>query len=125
MARHLVFCVLAFVGGIATTNADHFLLYQPRPVVAVPMVVYQPAYVVPTVSYAVTQAPVTTVSYTTSYYAPLVPAAAAYYVPATVQAAPVYAVPVYSAPVYGYGHRVHSHLNVHRNGSYNYRLRVR
>ena len=125
MARHLIFCVLAFAGAIGTTNADHFLLYQPRPVVAVSVVAYQPAYVVPTVSYAVAQAPVTTVSYTTSYYAPLVPMAAAYYAPAAVQSVPVYAVPVYSAPVYGYGHRVHSHLNVHRNGSYNYRLRVR
>ena len=87
--------------------------------------VYQPAYVVPTMTYAVTQVPVTTVSYSTSYFAPLVPMVPAYYAPAAVYAAPVYAAPVYAAPVYGYGHRVHSHLNIHRNGSYNYHLRVR
>lgn len=125
MARHLVFCVLVLVGAVGTTNADHFFLYQPRPVIAVPVVAYQPAYVVPTVSYAVTQVPVTTVAYTTSYYAPLVPTIQAYYAPVAVQAVPVYSVPAYFAPAYGYGHRVHSHLNVHRNGGYNYHLRVR
>ena len=125
MARNLIFCVLAFFGTIGTTNAGHFFHYHPRPVFAAPVVVYQPAYVVPTMTYAVTQVPVTTVSYATSYYAPLVPMVPAYYAPAAVYAAPVYAAPVYAVPAYGYGHRVHSHLNVHRNGSYNYHLRVR
>lgn len=124
MARHLIFCVLAFAGAIGTTNADHFYLYHPRPMFAAPVVAYQPAYVVPTAMYAVTQVPVTTVSYATSYYAPLVPTVV-YATP--VYSAPIYPVPVYSVPVYGgyYGHHVHSRLNVHRNGRYNYHLRVR
>ena len=139
MARHLIFCVLAFAGAIGTTNADHFHLYHPRPMFMAPVVTYQPAYVVPTAMYAVTQVPVTTVSYATSYYAPLVPTvvyATPVYSPpvysAPVYSAPVYSAPVYSAPIYsvpvygGYsGHHVHSRLNVHRNGSYNYHVRVR
>ncbi len=144
MARHLIFCVLAFAGGMGTTDAGHFFHYHRHPVFAAPVVVYQPAYVVPTVAYSVTHVPVTTVSYATSYYAPLVPTVSAYYGPtvvapvmypvpvyvapvyvAPVYVAPVYSMPVYAAPVYGYGHRVHSHLNVHRNGSYHYHLHVR
>ena len=129
MARHLIFCVLAFAGAIGTTNADHFHLYHPRPMFMAPVVTYQPAYVVPTAMYAVTQVPVTTVSYATSYYAPLVPTVV-YSAPvysAPIYSVPVYSVPVYSVPVYGgyYGHHVHSRLNVHRNGSYNYHVRVR
>lgn len=119
---------------MGTTNAGHFFHHYPSPVYVVPAAMYQPAYVVPyvvpTVSYAVTPVPVTTVSYAAGYYAPLVPTVPAYYAPAAVYAAPVYAspvyaAPVYAAPVYGYGYRVHSHLNVYRNGSYNYRVRVR
>ena len=131
MARNLVFCLLAFAGAMGTANAGHFFHhYHVGPVYVAPAVVYQPAYVVPTVTYAVAHVPVTTVSYSTSYYAPLVPMVPAYYAPAAVYAAPVYAAPVYAAPihavpVYGYGHRVHSRLNVYRNGSYNYHLRVR
>lgn len=120
MARHLIFCVLAFAGAMGTANAGHFFHHYPGPVYVAPVMVYQPAYVVPTMTYAVTQVPVTTVSYAPSYYAPLVPMVPAYYAPVAVYAAPVYAV-----PVYGYGHRVHSRLNVFRNGSYNYHLRVR
>ena len=129
MARHLIFCVLAFSGAMGTTNAGHLFHYHPSPMYVVPVAVYQPAYVVPyvvpTMTYAVTQVPVTTVSYATNYYAPLIPIVPAYYAPVAVYAAPVYAAPVYAVPAYGYGHRVHSHLNVHRNGSYNYHLRVR
>ncbi len=130
MARHLIFCVLAFAGAMGTANAGHFFHHYPSPVYVASVMVYQPAYVVPTVTYAVTQVPVTTVSYSTSYYAPLVPMRPAYYAPAAVYAAPVYAAPVYavptySVPAYGYGHRVHRHLNVYRNGSYHYHLRVR
>ncbi|MEJ7590009.1 MAG: hypothetical protein WKF77_00520 [Planctomycetaceae bacterium] len=125
MARHLIFCVLAFTGAMGTTNAGHFFHHYRSPVYVAPVMVYQPAYVVPNVTYAVTQVPVTTVSWSTSYYAPLVPTVPAYYAPATVHAAPVYAAPVYPVPAYGYGHRVHRHLNVYRNGSYHYHVRVR
>ena len=129
MARHLIFCVLAFAGTISASNADPFHLYHPRPVFAQPVVAYapvatyQPAYIVPTATYAVSHFPVTTVTYSNSYYAPMVPTVPVYY-SLPVYRAPVYATPVYAAPVY-FGHRVHSHLNVHRNGSYNYHLRVR
>lgn len=137
MTRQLIFCVLAFAGTIGTSNADPFHLYHPRPVFAqpvmayAPVATYKPAYIVQTATYAVSQAPVTTVTYSTSYYAPMVQTVAvapvvysqpAYVAPA--YSAPVYAAPVYVAPVY-YRHSVHSHLNVHRNGSYNYHLRVR
>ncbi len=136
MIRQLIFCVLAFAGTIGTSSADPFHLYHPRPVFVqpvmayAPVMTYQPAYVVPTATYAVSHVPVTTVAYSTSYYAPLVPTVAVAPVYATpayasrVYAAPVYATPVYAAPV-RYGHSVHSHLNIHRNGSYNYHLRVR
>jgi len=137
MVRKLIFCVLAFAGTIGTSNADPFYLYHPRPVFAQPVMVYapvttyQPAYVVPIATYAVSHVPVTTVTYSTSYYAPLVPTVAVapvVYSPpvyaARFYAAPVYTTPVYAAPAY-YGHSVHSRLNVHRNGSYNYHLRVR
>ena len=109
MARQLIFCLLAFSGAMGTTDAGHFFRCYSRPVVVAPVVAYQSAYVVPTMSYAVTQMPITTVSYAPAYYAP------AYYAPA----------PVYAVPAYGYGQRIHSHLNVHRNGTYNYHLRVR
>ena len=132
MTRYSIFCLLACVGAIGPANAGHFHMYYPRPVIVAPVVAYQPAYVVPVATYAVTtQVPVTTVTYATSYYAPLVPmvsvAPVVYPVPAYV--APEYSVPVYSAPIYGgygyYGNSVRSRLNVHRNGSYNYHLRVR
>lgn len=132
MARQLFLCVLAFASMVGTINADPFYFVRPRqmfvqqPVVAyAPVVTYQPAYVVPTMTYSVSHVPVTTVSYSTSYYVPLVPMVATAPV---IYARPMYVTPVltpvYLAPVYG-GHGVHSHLNVHRNGSYNYRLRVR
>lgn len=137
MVRQLIFCILAFAGTMGTSNADPFYLYHPRPVFAqpvmgyAPVVAYQPAYVVPIATYAVSQVPVTTVTYSTGYYAPLVPMVGVAPVlysppvyPAPVYAAPVYAAPVYAAPVY-YGRSLHSHLNVRRNGSYNYHLRAR
>ena len=137
MVRQLIFCVLAFAGTIGTSNADPFYLYHPRPVFAqpvmayAPVTTYQPAYVVPTATYAVSQAPVTTVTYSTSYYAPMVQtvAVAPVVVSRPVYAAPVYSTPVYATPVYAapvyYGQSVHSRLNVYRNGNYNYHLRVR
>jgi hypothetical protein len=132
MARYSVLGVLVLMGLIGPANAGHFHLYYPRPVMVAPVMAWQPAYVVPVATYAVTaQVPVTTVTYATSYYAPLVPvvsvAPVVYPVPAYV--GPVYSMPVYSAPIYGgygyYGNSVRSRLNVHRNGSYNYHLRVR
>jgi hypothetical protein len=132
MVRQLVFCVLAVAGTIGTANADPFHLYHPHPVFAqpvmgyAPFVTYQPAYVVPTATYAVSHFPVTTVTYSSGYYAPLVPtvAAAPIFYARPAYAVPVYTTPVYAAPAY-YGRSVHSHLNIHRNGSYNYHLRVR
>lgn len=132
MARHLFLCVVAFAAMVGTTNADPYRPLRPRqvfvqqPVAAyAPVVAYQPAYVVPTLSYSVSHVPVTTVSYSTGYYAPLVPTVA---MAPVVYARPMYVAPVltpvYVAPVYG-GHSVHSHWNVHRNGNYNYHLRVR
>lgn len=132
MVRQLIFCVLAFAGTMGTSNADPFHLFHPRPVFAQPVVgygpvvAYQPAYVVPVATYAVSHVPVTTVTYSTGYYAPMVPMVAAapvLYSP-PVYPVSVYAAPVYAAPVY-YGRSLHSHLNVRRNGSYNYHLRVR
>ena len=124
MARQLIFCLLAFSGAMGTTDAGHFFRCYSRPVVVAPVVAYQSAYVVPTMSYAVTQMPITTVSYAPAYYAPAY-YAPAYYAPAYY--APTYyaPAPVYAVPAYGYGQRIHSHLNVHRNGTYNYHLRVR
>ena len=132
MTRQLIFCVLAFAGTIGTSNADPFHLYHPRPVFAQPVVAYapvmtyQPAYIVPTATYTVSHVPVTTVTYSTSYYAPLVPTVA---VAPVVYSPPVYAVPVHTTPVYVapayYRHSVHSRLNVYRSGGYNYHLRVR
>jgi hypothetical protein len=139
MARHLIFCVLAFAGATGTTDAGHFFRCYSRPIVVAPVVAYQPAYVVPTMSYAVTQMPITTVSYAPAYYAPAYYAPAyyapayyapayyapAYYAPAYYAPAYYAPAPVYAVPAYGYGQRIHSHLNVHRNGTYNYHLRVR
>lgn len=132
MVRQLIFCVLAFAGTIGTSNADPFYLHRPHPVFAqpvmayAPVMTYQPAYVVPTATYAVSHVPVTTVTYATSYYAPLVPtvAVAPVVYRRPVYTAPVYAAPVYAAPAY-YGQSLHNRLNIHRNGSYNYHLRVR
>ena len=129
MARQLIFCLLAFSGAMGTTDAGHFFRCYSRPVVVAPVVAYQSAYVVPTMSYAVTQMPITTVSYAPAYYAPAY-YAPAYYAPtysAPAYYAPTYyaPAPVYAVPAYGYGQRIHSHLNVHRNGTYNYHLRVR
>ncbi|MCX7386708.1 MAG: hypothetical protein NTX48_08595 [Planctomycetales bacterium] len=154
MARQLIFCLLAFSGAMGTTDAGHFFRCYSRPVVGAPVVAYQSAYVVPTMSYAVTQMPITAVSYAPAYYGPAYYAPAyyapayyapAYYAPAyyaPAYYAPAYSAPAYSAPAYyaptyyapapvyavpayGYGQRIHSHLNVHRNGTYNYHLRVR
>ncbi len=134
MARHLIFCVLAFAGAMGTTDAGHFFRCYSRPLVVAPVVAYQPAYVVPTMTYAVTRLPVTTVSYAPAYYAPAYYAPAyyapayyapAYYAPAYYAPAYYAPAPVYGVPAYGYGQRVHSHLNLHRNGTYNYHLRVR
>jgi len=137
MIRQLVLFTLSVAATLSSVQADHFY-YAPRPVVfAAPVVAYQPAYVVPTATYAVTQYPVTTVSYGTSYFAPVVPVSA-YYAPVVysqpyvvpvystpVYAAPFYAAPVYAAPYYAGYQSVHGRLHVHRYGGYNYHLRVR
>ncbi len=128
MIRQLVLFTLSAAATLSSAQADHFY-YAPRPVVfAAPVVAYQPAYVVPTASYAVMEFPITTVSYNTSYYAPMVPVSA-HYAPAAyappVYPVSVYATPVYAAPFYAGYQSVHSRLHVHRHGGYNYHLRVR
>lgn len=128
MIRYAVVFILASFASVETTNAGHFFPHRPQIVIAAPVVAYQPAYVVPVATYAVTtNVPVTSVSYATSYYAPLVPMVGVVPVAVApvVYAPPVYVAPVYPLPVYGYGNSFHSRLNVHRNGSYNYHVHVR
>lgn len=108
--RFVLSCVAMIAVSTAASAGDRF--YFPghvfaQPVVyAAPVVAYQPAYLVPTPVVAVQTVPVTTVSYSTHYYAPLVPTVATYYaarpavVSPVVYSAPVYSAPVYSAPVY-------------------------
>lgn len=101
MLRHLLTCCVALVAASGASQAgDHF--YFPRhvfagpPVVyAAPVVSYQPAYVVPTGFVSVQSFPVTTMAYSTQYFAPVVPVAhTAYYAPQTV-VAPAYVAPGY------------------------------
>jgi hypothetical protein len=108
--RLVLSCVAMIAVSAAATAGDRY--YFPshvfaQPVVyAAPVVAYQPAYVVPTPVVAVQTVPVTTVSYSTHYYAPLVPTVAVYYaarpavVSPVVYSAPVYSAPVYARPVY-------------------------
>lgn len=124
MISRLIIITLSVAATISSASADHFY-YGPSPAVVAPVVAYQPAYVVPTTSYSVMQFPVTTVSYSSGYYAPMVPVSG-YYAPVAYRA-PVYAAPVYSSPFYAVPRiqSVRSRLNIHRHGGYNYRVRVR
>ena len=130
MVRFYLACVLALSAVSATAVAgDHYyfpghVFASPQVVYAAPVVSYQPAYVVPTPvvgfhAFGVPSVPVSTVSYSTQYYAPLVPtvstvsyvavprvATYGYYAPRTTVIAPA----IYAAPAYygGYrGHRYH------------------
>lgn len=99
MLRHLMLCGLALAAVSASAQAGHhyrFPAYAFAPPVAYasPVVAYQPAYVVPTPYMSVASYPVSTVTYSTQYYAPMVPVAPAYFVARPV-IAPVYAVPAY------------------------------
>lgn len=122
MIRQLICCVLSVVALSATADAgDHY--YFPGHVVAAPpvfyaapVVAYQPAYVVPTSFVAVQSYPFGPVTYSTQYFAPLVPTVAPYavvptVVPAYYAAPTAIAVPaVYSVPVYyGRGFRHYRH----------------
>ena len=126
MVRYSILFMLACIGATGMASADHFSLFHPRPVIVAPVVAWQPAYIVPVATHVVAMpVPVTPVAYATSYYAPMLPVIAAAPV---VYAPPVYVAPVYAAPVLSgpvYGRSVHSRLNVHRNGSVNYHVRVR
>ena len=104
MLRHLMLCGLALAAVSASAQAGHHYhfpayAFAPPVVYATPVVAYQPAYVVPTPYMSVATYPVTTVTYSTQYYAPMVPVTAAYYVPRPA-VAPVYGVPVYATPAY-------------------------
>lgn len=129
MLRSLVICLLSLTAVSATGLAgDRFyfpdyVFAPPQVYYAAPIVSYQPAYAVPMPAlsyqtYGVPSVPVSTVSYSTQYYAPLVPtispapwvamprvATYGYYAPRTTVIAPA----IYSAPAYyGYrGHRYH------------------
>ena len=122
MIRQLISCVLFVVALSATAAAgDHYhfpghVYAVPHVVYAAPVVAYQPAYVVPTSFVTVQSYPFGPVTYSTQYFAPLVPTVASYaVVPAVVPA--YYAAPtaivtpaVYPVPVYyGRGFRHHRH----------------
>jgi hypothetical protein len=113
MLRNLFLCLIGLASVTATAQAgDHYYFpgyaFAPSPVLyAAPVVSYQPAYVVPTPFVTVQSYPVTTVAYSTQYYAPMVPSVpvvpvtySSYYAPRAVVAPAVYAVPGY----YGRGH---------------------
>lgn len=111
MLRQLLICVLGLASVSATAQAgDHYYFpgyaFAGPPVAyAVPVVSYQPAYMVPSPFVSVQSYPVTTLSYSTQYYAPMVPsvqsvavmpsAYSAYYAPRPVMALPAIAVPSY------------------------------
>lgn len=109
MLRHFMTCLIAVAALSAAAQAgDHYYFpgyaFAAPPVVyAAPAVSYQPAYVVPSTSVvSVHSYPVSTVAYSTSYYAPMVPTVAvapspfiAYYSAPAVVAPAVYAVPGY------------------------------
>lgn len=107
--RFVLSCVVMVAASAAATAGDRY--YFPshvfaQPVVyAAPVVAYQPAYVVPTPVVAVQSVPVTTVSYSTQYYAPVVPTVTSYYAARPAVVSPVvYSAPVYARPVYGRRH---------------------
>lgn len=118
MIRHLLICALSFAAFSATADAGHhhrhFYPVVVSPVVyAAPVVAYQPAYVVPTTTVAVHSYPVGAVTYSTQYYAPMVPVAAAYPVvpayygpPVSVVAPAAYAVPVVVRPRFVHPRRI-------------------
>lgn len=100
MLYRIAFIVMTAVAASASVEAgDHFYFpgypYAPPVVYAAPVVAYQPAYVVPTPVVTVQTFPVTAVSYSTHYFAPVVPTVAPYYV-----ARPVYSPVVYGAPIH-------------------------
>ncbi len=103
MLRRIALTMMAVVAVSAFAKAgDRFYfpghVFAPPVVYAAPVVAYQPAYVVPTPVVAVQTVPVTTVSYSTHYYAPVVPVVptvATYYA-----ARPVVSPVVYGGPVY-------------------------
>ena len=100
MTKHLLAFGLVLVGLCGSVVAgdrfhfSHRVFVAPPVVYGAPVVAYQPAYVVPTPVVTVASYPVSTVTYSTQYYAPMVPV-----VPATVVAAPVIAAPVIASPV--------------------------
>ena len=100
MLRHLLTCILTLATVSATAQAGHhyhfpgYAFAAPPVMYAAPMVTYQPAYVVPTSYFAVQAYPVSTVTYSTQYYAPMVPMGpvsySAYYAPQPVVTPGVY-----------------------------------
>ena len=115
MLRHFMSCIIA-VGAVsaAAQAGDHYYFpgyaFAAPPVVyAAPVVSYQPAYVVPSMSVvSVHSYPVSTVGYSTSYYAPMVPTVAV----APSPFAAYYGVPAaYAVPGY---YRRHGHFRRYR-----------
>ena len=120
MLRHFMNCFIAVAAVSAAAQAgDHYYFpgyaFAAPPVVyAAPVVSYQPAYVVPSMSVvSVHSYPVSTVGYSTSYYAPMVPTVAvapspfaAYYGAPAAVAPAAYAVPGY--------YRRHGHFRRYR-----------
>ena len=100
MTKHLLaFGLMLFVASSSVFAGDRFyfshqVFVAPPVVYGAPVVAYQPAYVVPTPTVTVASYPVSTVTYSTHYYAPMVPV-----VPAAVVATPVIAAPVVASPV--------------------------
>jgi hypothetical protein len=122
MIRHLSCCALLVAAFSATVVAgDHFYFrsYSTPPVMyPAPVVAYQPAYVVPTPFVSVQAYPVATVTYSTQYYAPLVPVASYAVVPAP------YPVPVHYGGFRPYRHGV-SRIEYERDGDIRMRQRYR
>ncbi|MFO0974909.1 MAG: hypothetical protein U0996_00855 [Planctomycetaceae bacterium] len=100
MTKHLMAFGLILVGVCSSAVAgdrfyfSHRTFVAPPVVYGAPVVAYQPAYIVPTPTVTVASYPVSTVTYSTHYFAPMVPV-----VPTTVVAAPVVAAPVVASPV--------------------------
>ncbi len=111
MLRHVMTCVFALGSLAATAEAGHHYYFPshafagPPVVYAAPVVSYQPAYVVPSSFVSVQSYPVSTVTYSTQYYAPMVPTVstvavaafptAAYYAPRPVLTPVGYVAPGY------------------------------
>jgi hypothetical protein len=118
MIRHLFICALSVAAFSASASAGHhhrriYAFVAPPVVYAAPMVAYQPAYVVPTTTVAVQAYPFSGVSYSTQYYAPMVPVASAYPVVPAYYGPPVgfvapspYAVPIFPRPGFYHHHGV-------------------